>query len=99
MTHAYEQRIYVFGYYDIPLDRFDEIERAMIENIHLSRQEPGNLRYDFRHDDEIRGRIHMTEEFVDQAALEAHIARVATSPWAEVSKVMKKTFTVRAGKR
>ena len=98
MSDEQAGKIYIEGHYDIPLDQLEAITAAMLENITLTRQEPGNEKLDYRIDEKVQGRVHLSEIFTNQAALDAHMVRVSNSPWATISKVVVKSFQVRTGK-
>lgn len=74
------------GYFDVPLDQFEVVLEGYKTHVAESRKEPGNLKYDYRIDDEINGRIHVQEAYVDRAAFDAHITRTSASPWPHIRK-------------
>ena len=56
--------------------------------------EPGCLTFSATQDEENSCRFNVYEEFVNQAAFDAHQARVKASKWSEVTQNAVRNYTV-----
>lgn len=82
------------GHIDIPADLLDAVRAAMPEHVHLSRCEPGCLRFDLHENPDTPGRLLVDEAFADRAAFEAHQARAGASAWGRLTLGIPRHFTI-----
>ena len=82
------------GHIDVPADRLADVEAALPEHIRLSRAEPGCARFEVSPDPAVPGRFHVSEEFTDRAAFDAHQARAGASDWARVSAGIPRDYRI-----
>ncbi|MGB1238414.1 MAG: putative quinol monooxygenase [Pseudomonadales bacterium] len=87
-------KVVLQGHITVPEDKLAEVERALVEHIALTRQEPGCLVFEVEHSIAQRGKFEVYEEFVDAAAFAAHQRRVASSPWGELTAGMAREYSV-----
>ena len=90
-------KIYLTGYLDVPEDRRDAVAEALPDHIELTRAEPGCLSFDVVLSDDIEGRYLVAEIFTDQAAFDAHQARMKSSYWFAVTQGIPRDYTIRKG--
>ncbi|MGH1465356.1 MAG: putative quinol monooxygenase [Cognatishimia sp.] len=82
------------GYIDVPADRLAAVRSALPVHIQLTQAEPGNLTFEVTQDPEVAGRFQVAETFQDRAAFDAHQARAAASPWAEVTQGLARHYQI-----
>ncbi|HBQ35972.1 MAG TPA: antibiotic biosynthesis monooxygenase [Rhodobacteraceae bacterium] len=82
------------GYIDVPADRLDAVQTALIDHIRLTRAEAGCISFNVSPAANHKGRFEVNEEFVDRAAFEFHQQRTAASQWADISKGIARHYTV-----
>jgi quinol monooxygenase YgiN len=72
----------VAGSFEVDPDQRDAFVASRHESMQKSRSEPGNLEYTVAPDPIDPGRVVLYERWVDQAALDAHLApiRAGTAP-------------------
>lgn len=98
MTDMTPANVTCSGYFDIPLDGFDAVLLAYQTHVGLSRKEPGNLAYDYRLDEEVPGRVHVYEVYIDEAAFDAHLVRTRDTDWPAISQHVIRHIGVSIGK-
>jgi quinol monooxygenase YgiN len=69
-----EYVLIVAGSFEVDPDQRDEFVASRHESMQKSRSEPGNLEYTVAADPIDPGRVVLYERWVDQAALDAHLA-------------------------
>ncbi|MGR3272609.1 antibiotic biosynthesis monooxygenase [Thalassococcus profundi] len=75
-----------------PPERVEDLRAALPDHIRLTRAEPGCEAFDVT---ETRtGVFSVSERFADRAAFDAHQARAARSPWAEITRGLPRDYTV-----
>lgn len=92
-----DEKIICEGYFDIPEGQVETVLAGYETHVRLSREEPGNLRYDYRLDPEVPGRVHVEEAYVNRAAFDAHLARTGASPWPEIRRDVVLNIDVKTG--
>jgi quinol monooxygenase YgiN len=88
-------KVFLDGYLEVPPEQVDTVAAALPEHIHLTRTEPGCLRFEVLQDPEQPTHFVVSEVFADRAAFEAHQHRAASSPWAKVTAGMPRHYTIR----
>ncbi len=83
------------GYIDVPLDELDLVRVALQEHIRLTRIEAGCILFEVIEQPDVAGRFSVLERFVDQAAFDAHQARVKTSDWGKISSNVTRQYQIR----
>lgn len=86
MSAQEEKRVFIEGYLDVPAEAFDAAQPVWHEHVDLSLKEPGCQKFAFRFDDDIVGRIWISEIYDNADAFEAHKARTGNSDWGRVGK-------------
>ncbi|TPO08913.1 putative quinol monooxygenase [Mesorhizobium sp. B1-1-5] len=71
----------IIGTVRLPSDRLDQAKPAMQRMILASRAEPGCLDYSYSQDVLDAGLIHVSEAWIDRAALEAHFKSAHIAEW------------------
>lgn len=66
-------------------------------HIQLTRQEEGCLRFDVTQSPHAENVFFVSEEFIDQAAFEAHQRRVKSSDWGRVASNVERHYQVTEG--
>lgn len=87
-------QIVLTGYLDVPGDRLAAVSAALPAHIALTREEPGCLAFDVTPDPEIPGRFNVAERFASRADFDAHQARMASSPWANVTEGIPRHYQI-----
>ena len=87
-------KIMLSGHILIPSENLEAVLAAMPSHIAASRAEPGCLVFDLNEDPNVPGRFNLYEEFVDGEAFEQHQQRTKSSPWARISKNVKRNYQV-----
>ena len=83
------------GHIDVPEDRLAAVSAALPEHVRLTHAEPGCLHFSVTACADVPGRFLVSETFCNQAAFEAHQARGAASPWADVTKDIPRLYEIR----
>ncbi|MEM7268418.1 MAG: putative quinol monooxygenase [Pseudomonadota bacterium] len=91
------ERIHLNGHIDVPEQQRDAVAAALPEHIALTHAEPGCISFEVTPDPTMPGRYHVAEIFIDQAAFDAHQARAAASPWAEITKDVARDYKITKG--
>lgn len=97
MSNDSMKKIICEGYFNIPLKDFDTILAAYDAHVQLSREEPGNITYEYRLDDAIKGRIQITESYLNRQAFDDHLTRTKATNWPEISKDVIRHIDVKTG--
>ena len=84
------------GHMDVPDDKLASASKALEEHIALSRAEPGWLFFSAEPRDQVEGRFLVSELFRDQAAFDAHQARVKASDWGRISAGIPRSYKIEA---
>ncbi len=87
-------KIRLTGHIDVPTDRLDSIEAALVEHKALSRAESGCIAFSVEPCDQVEGRFLVSELFRDQAAFEAHQTRVKASDWGRISAGIPRNYKI-----
>lgn len=82
------------GTIDVPADQLDIIRPALAEHVRLTREEPGNVRFDITENLQVPGRFEVDEEFLNSDAFRAHQTRGQNSAWGEITAGMPRNFQV-----
>ncbi len=96
-TSSPDRKVYLDGYLDIPAERLAQVMAALPLHIELTRAETGCLKFEVTESVEVRGRLDVSEIFIDQAAFEAHQARNRASAWFRVTEGIERHFNIRTG--
>lgn len=83
------------GYIDVPLDELERVRHALAEHIRLTRLEAGCILFEVTEDEATPGRFTVLERFSDQAAFDAHQARVKASDWGHISRNVSRQYQIR----
>jgi quinol monooxygenase YgiN len=75
-----EYVLIVAGSFEVEPDQREEFVASRHESMQKSRSEPGNLEYTVAADPIVPNRVILFERWVDQAALDAHIAAIRSGP-------------------
>lgn len=86
MSKDTSNRVYIKGYIDFPADAFSSLKDAWETHVALSREEAGNILFDYEYDAEVVGRVHISEIYESKDAFEAHRARALQAGWVELSR-------------
>lgn len=89
-------KIRLTGHIDVPAGRLASIEAALVEHKALTRAEPGCLTFSVEPCDLVEGRFLVSELFRDQAAFDAHQARVMASDWGRISAGIPRSYKTEA---
>ncbi len=82
------------GYIDVPADRLRAVTAALPDHIALTRAEPGCLSFEVTPDESLEGRFLVAETFVDQVSFDGHQTRTKTSPWAQVTDGIARSYHI-----
>lgn len=93
-----EDKIYLQGHIDVPLDRLDAVKTALPEHIALTHAEAGCISFEVVESGDIAGRFLVAEIFTNQAAFDAHQERAKTSDWAKVTQGIPRDYSISVGK-
>jgi quinol monooxygenase YgiN len=88
------KKIRLTGHIDVPADRLASVEAALAEHIALTRAEPGCITFSVEPCDQVEGRFLVSELFRDQAAFDAHQARVKASDWGRISAGIPRNYDI-----
>jgi len=92
------RQVSLSGWVALPAHRRDVVMRALPRHIRRTRAEPGCLEFRVVLDPLTRQRLLVSETYINEAALEAHRARLARSPWALFSRGLSRHYTQSHGK-
>ncbi|WP_136441345.1 putative quinol monooxygenase [Pacificoceanicola onchidii] len=87
--------VYLTGTMTCPPERLDAVRAALPAHIALTRAEPGCTRFDVTEDVHTPGQFHVSEEFTNRAAFDAHQIRGASSAWADVTRGLPRDYAIR----
>ena len=76
----------------IPVERQAECLPLLDEHTHLTRQEPGCLKFDVTQDDSDPTLFHVDELFENESAFAHHQSAGAARPWGHASKNLARNF-------
>lgn len=74
------------GTIHVPAEHLSAVQPLLEDHITKTRAEPGCLSFSVTQDSATPGRFIVAEVFVDQAAFDAHQARVKSSDWGVFTK-------------
>ncbi|NOC90826.1 putative quinol monooxygenase [Ruegeria sp. HKCCD6604] len=86
MSHKPDQRVFLTGHIDVPVDRLEEVRAALPDHVKLTRAEQGCISFDVIEDQSRPGRFNVSELFADQQAFDTHQARTRASDWSRVTQ-------------
>ncbi len=89
-------KVILSGYILVPEDDFQAVRDALPQHIDLTRAEPGNLTFRVTQDSVNPLRFNVYEEFIDQAAFEAHQERTQNSTWGVITQKVERCYEVRS---
>ncbi|WP_299946380.1 putative quinol monooxygenase [uncultured Ruegeria sp.] len=87
-------KVYLQGHIAVPLDRLDEVRRALPTHIALTRAEEGCIAFEVSEDDAHPGRFNVSEVFSNRAALDAHQNRTRNSDWFRITQGIPREYSV-----
>ncbi|MBL4751558.1 MAG: antibiotic biosynthesis monooxygenase [Amylibacter sp.] len=82
---------------DIPLDRMENVTKAVVDHINLTRAEAGCISFEVTPCPDVSGRFLVNEIFTNQAAFDHHQTRTKASPWAEATAGLPRDYTITKG--
>lgn len=85
------------GHLDVPDADIATVEAHLPTHIALSRAEAGCISFDVRPDPANPNRYLVDEEFRDQAAFDAHQARVKASDWGKATAHLAREYQITRG--
>ncbi|PCI02985.1 MAG: antibiotic biosynthesis monooxygenase [Hyphomicrobiales bacterium] len=89
------QRVYLNGHIDVPVDQWHAVVLALPTHIELTREEPGCISFKVTQSTSVECRFLVAEIFEDQAAFEAHQERTKASEWAKITADCPRDFTIK----
>lgn len=87
-------KVILQGFIIVPLSELTIVKRELDAHIRLTRAETGCLIFKVTQDPLNPCRFDVYEEFVDQAAFQAHQARVKSSRWRKITVNVERHYTV-----
>ncbi|MGL5408674.1 MAG: putative quinol monooxygenase [Shewanella sp.] len=87
-------RVILKGFIIVPSNDLAAVKDELDNHIQLTRAETGCLIFKVTQDPLTPCRFDVYEEFVDQAAFQAHQARVKSSRWGEITVNVERHYTV-----
>ncbi|MGL4886522.1 MAG: putative quinol monooxygenase [Aeromonas veronii] len=87
-------KIILKGFIIIPPNDLAAVKDELDNHICLTRAETGCLTFKVTQDSLNPYRFYVYEEFVDEAAFQAHQARVKSSRWGEITVNVERHYTV-----
>jgi len=87
-------RVILKGFIIVPSNDLAAVKDELDNHIQLTRSESGCLIFKVNQDTLNPCRFDVYEEFVDQAAFQAHQARVKSSHWGEITVNVERFYTV-----
>lgn len=88
-------KIVLEGFIEVSDDDLESVKRELTTHIELTKNEKGCIVFKVEQDPIYKNRFNVYEEFVDQAAFDAHQARVKTSKWGNATKNLKRNYTTK----
>ena len=82
------------GFIIVPSNDLTAVKNELDNHIQLTRSETGCLIFQVTQDPLNPCRFDVYEEFVDEAAFQAHQARVKSSRWGEITVNVERHYTV-----
>ncbi|WP_429104892.1 putative quinol monooxygenase [Aeromonas allosaccharophila] len=82
------------GFIVVPANDLTAVKNELDNHIQLTRSETGCLIFKVNQDPLNPCRFDVYEEFVDEAAFQAHQARVKSSRWGEITVNVERFYTV-----
>ena len=86
--------IKLYGYIVVPAPALAAVQSELPTHITLTLAEPGCLHFEVEQSASNPYRFDVDELFVDQAAFDAHQARVKASTWGAVTTEVERHYTV-----
>jgi quinol monooxygenase YgiN len=80
------------GYIEVPDDRIEAVRDALDDHVRLTRGEKGCIFFNVNPCPDHKGRFLVSEAFVDETAFKFHQTRAGSSPWAEVTAGIKRSY-------
>ncbi|GAG86353.1 unnamed protein product, partial [marine sediment metagenome] len=99
MNENADQKIYLNGYIDVPIDRIAAVKTALTDHIARTRAEEGCISFDVVASDEIDGRFMVSEIFINQTAFDAHQKRTKNSDWYKTTEGIPREYSIRVGEQ
>ncbi|MCF5865826.1 putative quinol monooxygenase [Aeromonas veronii] len=87
-------KVILQGFIIVPLSDLTIVKSELDAHIRLTRAETGCLTFKVTQDHLNPCRFDVYEEFVDEAAFQAHQARVKSSRWGEITVNVERHYTV-----
>jgi quinol monooxygenase YgiN len=87
-------RVILKGFIIVPPNDLAVVKDELDNHIQLTRAETGCLIFEVTQDALNPCRFDVYEEFVDEAAFQAHQARVKSSRWGEITGNVERCYTV-----
>ncbi|MBX2837688.1 MAG: antibiotic biosynthesis monooxygenase [Gammaproteobacteria bacterium] len=94
-----DNRVYLNGYIDVPIDRLADVSAALPKHIELTRAEPGCVSFEITASDTVEGRLNVAEVFIDQAAFDVHQARTKASDWFKTTEGIPREYSITVGNK
>ena len=88
-------KIVLQGYIDIPQANLQSAKAELPTHIEQTRKEDGCLIFSVEQDPIIENRYLVYEEFVSQAAFDAHQERARGSRWGEITKNADRKYAIK----
>jgi quinol monooxygenase YgiN len=82
------------GWISVPPEELARLRPLLDAHVRLTRAEPGCLAFSVMPAAGDPGRLEVTERFRDRAALEAHQARTAASPWGAATRHLVRHYRI-----
>ncbi|SHO54989.1 putative quinol monooxygenase [Vibrio quintilis] len=82
------------GYILVPPADLEVVRKELVHHQRLTHQEPGCLVFEVTESESEPGRFDVYEVFVDQAAFDAHQARMKSSRWGAVSVHIERHYQI-----
>lgn len=90
-------KVILSGHIIVPPSDLAAIRQALPQHIAATQAEPGCLVFQVKEDQTQHGRFSVYEEFIDQAAFDAHQKRSQSSNWGQVSQNIERHYTLQGG--
>ncbi|PKQ74359.1 putative quinol monooxygenase [Aeromonas sobria] len=88
------KKVILSGFIIVPLSDLAVVHDELDNHIFLTHSEAGCLIFEVTQDNINPCRFDVYEEFVDQAAFQAHQARVKSSRWGKITVNVERHYTV-----
>lgn len=82
------------GHIVVPQDELDAVKAALEIHVDLTRREAGNIVFEVNQRSDDPCVFDVYEEFVDNAAFDAHQARVKASDWGNATINVERHYTI-----